>query len=140
VDWKTFNEYQEELLKKVVYMRDTKGKEYAHSDERFANFNRLALELGCSNLMVAWIYLKKHLDSIVSYVKDEQVYSVEPIEGRFVDAITYLTLMAGMVEEKRWQREKEEGLQKQLEPYPWLRSALAGDPVQMSLPLREIGS
>lgn len=99
MDWPTFDKYQSHLLQQVVVMKDTKGKEYAHGEDRFGNFNRLAKELGLTNLQVAWVYLKKHLDSIVSFVKDQKVYSVEPIEGRFIDAITYLTLMAGMAKE-----------------------------------------
>jgi hypothetical protein len=95
-----FDKFQAELLAEVTAMGETKGKEYAHAEDRFANFNRLAGELGVSNLTVAWIYLKKHLDSIASYVKDNKTYSVEPIRGRIVDAITYLTLIAGMIEDK----------------------------------------
>ena len=95
-----FDKFQAELLTEVTAMGETKGKEYAHAEDRFANFNGLAGELGISNFTVAWIYLKKHLDSIASYVKDNKTYSVEPIRGRIVDAITYLTLIAGMIEEK----------------------------------------
>jgi len=93
-----FDEFQEELLKEVKGM-GAKGKEYAHSEERFANFNRLASELDLDNKMVAWVYFKKHIDSIISYIKNSQTYSTEPIRGRFVDAISYLTLIAGMCEE-----------------------------------------
>jgi hypothetical protein len=83
-------------------MKDTKGKEYAHDIERFANFKRLSQELG--NLkpeIIAYIFFKKHLDSIVSYLKEGKEYSDEGIEGRFVDAITYLTLIYGMIVEEK---------------------------------------
>jgi hypothetical protein len=49
---------------------------------------------------VGWVYLKKHLDSIASYVKDGKIHSTEPIRGRIVDAIVYLTLIGGMIEER----------------------------------------
>jgi hypothetical protein len=94
-----FDKYQNELLSKVVGMRDTKGKEYSNSENRFDNFNRLAAELGLTNIQVAWVYIKKHLDGIASYCRTEKVLS-EPIEGRIVDAIVYLTLIAGMIAEK----------------------------------------
>jgi len=98
----TFNSYQAELLAKVVGMKDTKGKEYANDDgERFANFNRLAATLDMTNIQIGWVYLAKHLDSISSYCRTGQSFSEEGIEGRIVDAITYLTLIAGMIEEKR---------------------------------------
>ena|ERR1700693_3842673 len=95
-----FDKYQSELLKEVVGMKDTKGKEYAHSGDRFANFNRLSEELGIPNYVIGWIYTKKHLDSIVSYAKEGKIFSNEPIRGRIVDAITYLTLIGGMIEER----------------------------------------
>jgi hypothetical protein len=95
-----FVAYQKTILDKVVGMGDTKGKEYANSESRFANFDRAAAELGLTNIQVAWVYTKKHLDGIASYCRTGQIFS-EPIEGRIVDAIVYLTLIAGMIEEKR---------------------------------------
>lgn len=94
-----FDKWQAELWAECVKMRDTKGREYSHEKDRFANFNRLANELGISNVTVGWVYLKKHLDSIASYVKDGKTYSTESIRGRIVDAIVYLTLIGGMIEE-----------------------------------------
>lgn len=96
-----FDTFQKSLLAEVVHMRDTKGKEYAHSESRFANFDRLSEGLGIPNYKIGWIYCKKHLDSIESYMKEGQTFSNETINSRFVDAITYLTLIAGMVEESR---------------------------------------
>jgi len=95
-----FDKWQAELWAECVKMRDTKGREYSHEKDRFANFNRLANELGISNVTVGWVYLKKHLDSIASYVKDGKTHSVEPIRGRIIDAIVYLTLIGGMIEEE----------------------------------------
>jgi hypothetical protein len=95
-----FDFYQAELLHKVIDMRATKGKEYSNSEDRFANFNRLAGELGLTNIQVAWVYTKKHLDGIASFCRTQKVLS-EPIEGRIVDAIVYLTLIAGMIEGER---------------------------------------
>src|ERR1035437_535677 len=95
-----FDKYQNELLNKVVGMGVTKGKEYSNSESRFANFDRLAVELGLTNIQVAWVYTKKHLDGIASYCRTGQILS-EPIGGRIVDAIVYLTLIAGMIEEDK---------------------------------------
>jgi hypothetical protein len=93
-----FDKYQEDLLAQVVKMKDTKGKEYAHSVDRFANFNRLADRLSQPNVVIAWIYFMKHIDSIESYVREGKTFSTENIQGRIVDAITYLTLIGGMIE------------------------------------------
>jgi len=95
-----FDDFQNILLRKVVGMRDTKGKEYSNSESRFANFDRLAVELGLTNIQVAWVYTKKHLDGIASFCRTGKELS-EPIEGRIVDAIVYLTLIAGMIKEKQ---------------------------------------
>ena|ERR1700676_4299803 len=94
-----FDKYQAELLEQVVNMRNTKGKEYANSISRFANFDRLSGRLGITNIAVACVYMTKHLDSIESYIKNNQTYSTESIHGRIVDAITYLTLISGMIKE-----------------------------------------
>jgi hypothetical protein len=102
-----FAAYQGWVLERVTGMSDTKGKEYANSeDNRFANFDRLSKEIkeelgyDLPNYVVGYIFFKKHLDSIKSYIKSRGTgtYS-EPINGRFVDAVTYLTLIGGMIEE-----------------------------------------
>ena len=100
VTFPEFDKFQEELLKEVVVMKDTKGKEYAHSEDRFANFNRLAEGLNLPNTQIAWVYTMKHKDSIESYLRGGYK-GTEPIRGRIVDLITYLTLIAGMIEESR---------------------------------------
>jgi hypothetical protein len=94
-----FNLYQAELLHKVMDMGATKGKEYSNSENRFGNFDRLAVELDLTNIKVAWVYTKKHLDGIASFCRTQKELS-EPIEGRIVDAIVYLTLIAGMIAER----------------------------------------
>ncbi len=95
-----FDEFQKVLLIKVIEMKDTKGKEYANSENRFANFDRLATRLNLSNLKVALVYLTKHMDAIESYISRGRTYSTETIQGRIVDAIMYLILIAGMIEEE----------------------------------------
>lgn len=93
-----FDAVQAEIFAKCVEMKTSKGVEYANSDERFGNFNRLAERLGVSRNQVLYVYLTKHMDAIESYIRFGKVKS-EPIEGRIVDAITYLTLLAGMIRE-----------------------------------------
>lgn len=94
-----FDKFQEELLAEVVKMKTTKGREYANGEDRFGNFNRLAARLNTPNYKVGLIYAIKHLDSIEAWMNDPSKPMVEPLHGRFVDLITYLTLIAGMAEE-----------------------------------------
>lgn len=94
-----FDTFQLELIKEVLHMKDTKGKEYANSEDRFANFRRLSAELGITDYQIGWVYCKKHLDSIAQFLRTGQTHSTETIRSRFVDAITYMCLIAGMVQE-----------------------------------------
>ena len=98
--FKEFDEFQDKLFFNCKKMRDTKGKEYAHSLDRFANFNRLAEGLDLTPQRIAWIYAKKHIDSIESFIRDNKTYSTEPIYGRFVDAIVYFSLIAGIIDQQ----------------------------------------
>lgn len=91
-----FDKFQRELFEVSLGMNDTKGREYAGGSERFANFERLAQQLGLSRQKVLWVYLAKHLDAIVSIVNNGRTFSEETARGRIVDAITYLSLLGGM--------------------------------------------
>lgn len=91
----------DELYERLRALTATKGEEYKRrEDNQFANFERGAASLGLTREQVLMVYLSKHLDSIVTYVKDraagqEKVYA-EPISGRIDDAILYLLLLRGM--------------------------------------------
>jgi hypothetical protein len=91
-----FDEFFDAFIMKCKGMRDTKGKEYANSVDRFDNFNRLAKTLELDRLKIAQVYVQKHLDSINSYIKTGQIFSDERIQGRFIDVVVYMILMAGM--------------------------------------------
>ena len=103
-----FDRYQANILEEVVKMKNTKGREYANSESRFANFDRLSDRLNISNLQVALVYLTKHMDAIESYIGRGRTYSTETIQGRIVDAITYLTLIGGMIQEIELEENKDE--------------------------------
>jgi hypothetical protein len=82
----------------------TKGIEYTQGDaetNRLANFYRLGAELNLDPKLVLWIYLKKHLDSIVCFIKQGKEYSTEKIEGRIHDARNYLLLLNGIIREQK---------------------------------------
>jgi hypothetical protein len=100
VTFDQFNSFQDALLEEVRGMAKTKGKEYANGEDRFGNFNRLAQRLKISREHVLYVYLGKHLDGIETRLVTGQTFSAEGTRGRIVDAITYLTLLAGMLEEE----------------------------------------
>ncbi len=109
----TFDEFDSLLDKMVCEERiiaQTKGKEYTQGD-RLDNFKRLAQELGITAKQVLWIYLKKHLDSILNFIKEDSfskehplnntISLSEPIEWRIKDARVYLSLLRGLIEEEK---------------------------------------
>lgn len=84
-------------------LSSTKGVEYAGSEDRLANFKRLEKRLNLSQEKILLVYLTKHLDSIDTYVKNIGARNVslsEPIEGRIDDAILYLILLKGIIQER----------------------------------------
>lgn len=82
-----------------------KGKEYTQGDEdKLKNFKESARDAGVSPEKVCYIFMKKHIDAIASYVKHGKTYSEESIEGRISDARNYLALLEAIIID---QKEKE---------------------------------
>lgn len=96
-----FDKVSDEIIAQMIEMRNTKGKEYAGPGDRFDNFSRLAQRLQIPRNKVLWTYTVKHLDAIESYINNQREFSTERIEGRIVDAMTYLMLLAGMIREDK---------------------------------------
>lgn len=92
-EFEVFYNQMVEVEKKLL---SSKGIEYSGKEDRFNNFNKLGIELNLSPEKILWIYLKKHLDGILSYINGEYVGG-EPIIGRINDARNYLALLAGMI-------------------------------------------
>jgi hypothetical protein len=84
----------------VKNINNTKGKEYAGTDEALANFYTRAEQYGLDPKIVLGIFLSKHLDAINSFIRTGKVLS-EPIDGRVHDAILYLVLLLGLVADHR---------------------------------------
>ena len=79
----------------------TKGKEYTlQSKDRAKNFKDVAEDLDIPVLYCWWAYLRKHLNAILSYVKNERVYSGESIKERVADAVNYLHLLVYIITQK----------------------------------------
>lgn len=82
---------------RLVDLTATKGREYANSTDQLANFKRLSETLGISPEAVCFVYLTKHLDSIQSHLRWPEKPLSEPIDGRIDDAILYLILLKGLL-------------------------------------------
>lgn len=80
-------------------LRIAGGKEYAHRDDNaFANFERVAEQMGISREQALLVYAAKHWDGIHSWVKGHRSQR-ESVTGRINDMIVYLCLLRGMAEE-----------------------------------------
>ena len=89
---------------KLCGLTATKGREYANSDDQLANFKRLSQALGINPEAVCFVYLAKHLDSIQSHLRCPEKPLSEPIEGRIDDAILYLVLLKGLINDSSGSR------------------------------------
>lgn len=99
-------EQHEALNKKILDLcqsiRDSKRPVYTVSSaDVLANFKRLADDLDLTPEKVAWVYFKKHLDAVLSYIKHPEKRGLDPegIEGRFADAVNYLLIMYSIINE-----------------------------------------
>ena len=72
-------------------------QEYADVNNAFDNFDRLAVDLNIDRKKILWVYAKKHLDGIRTYLNDPTRASREPISGRISDVIVYMILLDAMI-------------------------------------------
>lgn len=88
--------YRDELLG----IMKTKGEAYSGTEDKLANFKRIASRLKISPYLVWAIFFSKHLDALDSWLRGEYTDS-EPIEGRINDLTNYLFLLRGLIKEKQ---------------------------------------
>jgi hypothetical protein len=103
-----------DVFSSIIALTETKGKEYARSDDQLANFKRAAEDLDIDPLKVWSVFFGKHVDAIKSYVKLGPVARLtlsEPIEGRIDDAILYLILLRAIIQERK-------GIPEESDPIP----------------------
>lgn len=93
-----FASLQQRVFEELKNLRKAGQKEYAGGEDAFGNFNRLSDRLGISREKVLWVYFVKHLDGIESYMNGHKSQR-ENVRGRINDAMVYLTLLRGMIEE-----------------------------------------
>jgi hypothetical protein len=87
-------------LKQILQTRDDGQKEYARNiDNVFDNFERVGKYIDIDREQVLMVYLLKHIDGIMAYINGHESQR-EGVEGRITDAIVYLLLLRGMVEDK----------------------------------------
>jgi hypothetical protein len=111
-----FIESTKVFFQKCLDVMNTKGQEYSGSEDKFANFKRLAKKYRVPTEEICGIYMTKHMDSIDSFIRERRAgKSVmelemglsEPISGRIGDAINYLFILKGIIDEEREEEAKK---------------------------------
>ena len=92
---------QNDLIPKVIKTRDQAQKEYAEADNVFANFENVARFIGGDRDEAIMTYLIKHIQGLGSYTCKGVVAQREGVEGRIIDSIVYLFLLAASLEDKQ---------------------------------------
>ena len=86
-------------LKQVLKIRDAGQKEYARTqDNVFANFERVSSFTGVTREQSLMTYLLKHIDGIMAHINGHKSQR-EDVSGRITDAIVYLLLLQGMIDD-----------------------------------------
>ena len=99
---------EEMFFPAILKTRDSGQEEYAHDEANvFANFERVGNTLGVPKEKILMTNMLKNIDGIVSYV-DGHKSQREEVGGRITDAIVYLLLLWGMIEEDKYHENKED--------------------------------
>ena len=118
---KDFEELCEQIQRDTTDILILKGREYAGSADRLANFKRNAELSGVDPLTVLHVYMAKHWDSFSTYVRDMQAKQPrelsEPIEGRLHDLINYAVLAVALIRDAQ----ASEPLQANEVPAIWIK-------------------
>lgn len=94
-----FNAFFEKTINEILATSKSGQKEYALNEEAFDNFNRLAADLRMDRKAVLFVYMKKHIDGIVSYINGHKSQR-EDVRGRIKDVIVYCMLLWAMIDEE----------------------------------------
>lgn len=93
---------REGLMSTLEYLQEAETetmeqgqKEYARASNVFANFNRIAQDLGLTPEQVLIVYAVKHMDGIISWVNGYRSQR-EDVSGRIKDLRVYLAILNAM--------------------------------------------
>ena len=95
---KQMKELISQIFENIQKTREAGQKEYARNKENaFANFERIGDNLNLNSDKVLLVYLLKHIDGIIAHVEGHSSQR-EDVRGRITDAIVYLCLLWGMID------------------------------------------
>lgn len=86
-------------IKRCTDIMNSKGVEYSRGEEDVnSNFKRVAEAIGSDPLVICYVYMAKHWDSLASYIKTREGGS-EGIESRLDDMHNYLWIFESLIKE-----------------------------------------
>lgn len=95
-----YHKLREKLIEDAFEVSNKKGQDYTRkSEDALKNFKSVAERTGMTPKQVLGVYMMKHLDAISSYIEHDGQLESEPIKERIVDAINYLCLLWGLIQE-----------------------------------------
>ncbi|MBT7091356.1 MAG: hypothetical protein HN932_12875 [Candidatus Marinimicrobia bacterium] len=96
-----FEKFMEDVIfPQLRAVRKDGQNEYTMSDDHFDNFNRMSNDVDIAPRKVLWIFFKKHLDGISNFLRG-RTSQREDVRGRIKDAIMYLMLLWGSIEDEK---------------------------------------
>ena len=104
------NKIFEETVQECREILFSKNMEYSRDSNALENFDVTSAAAGITELQALYVFLRKHINSIETYIREGETYSDETIQGRVYDCINYLILFNALLkrEELRNKTEKVE--------------------------------
>ena len=97
-----FNSLRETMRIQRDRIVEKKRPEYTEGNEDVLhNFKTVGREAGITPLQAWYTYFRKHIASIGQYCKDPSRPMSEAITGRIADAMNYLELLHGLIEDEK---------------------------------------
>ena len=100
-----FRDLLRQLSIDEIQLNNTKGADYSAESDVLDNFKRLSGEIDISMEKVLWVYMKKHLDAVRSWIGGKVLQS-ESFASRIQDIRLYLALLLVMYYEEEVSKEK----------------------------------
>jgi len=98
---KEFDAFADELIDLAKTIRERKRPDYTLGSENvLRNFDTISEDLQLPPEKIVWIYMKKHLDAILSNINNPYYEASEPINTRFADTFNYILLLYAVIQRR----------------------------------------
>ena len=108
-----FNRLVEKMVEEERQTAQTKGEEYAGSDDVLSNFKHTAQRTGTTVFQAIGTMLLKQVDAVMYFVRTGRTLS-EDIRERLKDIRNYAALFRAAVEEQEKSRDRLEELRERI--------------------------